>query len=164
MSAEDNKALVRRFFDEVWSQGDFDVLDELFSDDYQLHVMWHNPMAGGSGDAPRGPEGARPVISGWRDAVPDLTVTVDEQVADGDMVVSRHMSSGVPVAPLMGVPASGKRIDMSGITFTRVENGKLAEAWTCWDMLGLMQQLGAAPKLGEGPPPGVAAPAGHASS
>jgi predicted ester cyclase len=167
VSAEENKALVRSFFEEVWNKGNYDFLNEAYDPSFKLNVMWQNPSAGGSGGK-EGTEAAKEVISGWRDSVPDLQVTVDEQVAEGDTVVSRHTSTGTHDRVMMGIPPTNKFFKMTGITFTRVANGKMAEAWTHWDMLGLLMSIGVIPSLGPGDAlatggpgtPSEAAPAG----
>jgi predicted ester cyclase len=167
MSAEDNKELVRSFFDEVWNKGNYDFLDDAYDPNFKLNVMWENPAAGGAGEQ-SGTEAAKKVISGWRDSVPDLHVTVDEQVAEGDVVVSRHTSAGTHDRPMMGFPPTGKQFKMSGITFTRCAGGKMVEAWTHWDMLSLLMGIGVIPPLGQGAAlatggpgtPSEAAPAG----
>ncbi len=89
---EDRKALVRRFFDEVWNQGRFEFMDECYAPDFKLHALWENTALGGSGDADI--EGAKGAIRGWRAGFPDLRVTVEEQVVEGEMVTSRHFAVG----------------------------------------------------------------------
>jgi steroid delta-isomerase-like uncharacterized protein len=149
VSAEENKALVRSFFEEVWNKGNYEFLDDAYDPNFKLNVMWQNPAAGGSGGK-TGTEAAKEVISGWRDSVPDLHVTIDEQLAEGDTVVSRHTSEGTHDQTMMGIPATGKRFKMTGITFTRCADGKMVEAWTHWDMLGLLLAIGIIPPLGQG--------------
>lgn len=140
-------------------------MDEIYSPDFVLHVLWQNVMASGSGDQ-RGPEPAKKVIAGWRDAVPDIHVAVDEQLAEGDVVVSRHTSAGTGRGRFMGTDVEGKYVEMSGITFTRVDDSKIVEAWSAWDMFGLLQKIDVIPPLqagaalatgGQGTPSGAAA-------
>lgn len=148
MSAEDNKALVRNFFEEVWNNRNLDYLDEVYSQDFTLHALWQNTSAGGAIEA-TGTEPAKKVIGGWFTGFPDIKVTVEDQVAEGDLVGSRHSSHGTHEADFMGIPASGKEATVTGMTITRIADGKIAEAWTCWDALGMFEQLGMAPG---GPP------------
>ena len=148
MSTEENKALVRRFFDEVWNNRNLDALDELYSQDFVLHALWQNTSAGGAIEA-SGIEPAKQVIGGWFVGFPDISVTVEDQVAEGDLVGSRHSSKGTHTAEFMGIPPSGKSAVVTGMTITRIADGKMVEAWTSWDALGMFEQLGLA---GGGPP------------
>jgi steroid delta-isomerase-like uncharacterized protein len=148
LTLEDNKALVRKFFDQVWNGRDLDALDELYSPDFKLHALWQNTSAGGAIEA-TGTEPAKAVIGGWFTGFPDLSVTVEDQVAEGDLVGSRHSSVGTHTAPFMGMPATGKQATVTGMTITRIADGKMVEAWTSWDALGMFEQLGINPS---GPP------------
>lgn len=148
MSVEENKALVRKFFEEVWNNRNLDALDELYSEDFTLHALWQNTSAGGAIEA-TGIEPAKKVIGGWFTGFPDIKVTVEDQVAENDLVGSRHSSHGTHQADFMGIPASGKEATVTGMTITRIADGKMVEAWTCWDALGMFEQLGMAPG---GPP------------
>jgi steroid delta-isomerase-like uncharacterized protein len=147
--SEENKALVRNFFEEVWNNRNLDYLDEVYSTDFTLHALWQNTSAGGAIEA-TGIEPAKKVIGGWFTGFPDIKVTVEDQVAEGDLVGSRHSSHGTHQAEFMGIPASGKEATVTGMTITRIADGKMVEAWTCWDALGMFEQLGLAP----GGPPG----------
>jgi steroid delta-isomerase-like uncharacterized protein len=149
MSLEENKQMVRSFFEEVWNKGNLDYLDEVYSPDFKLHALWQNTSAGGAIEA-TGIEPAKAVIGGWLSGFPDLKVSVDDQVAEGDKVGSRHSSRGTHKNTFMGIPATGKAATVTGMTLTRIEGGKMVEAWTCWDALGMFEQLGLAP----GGPPG----------
>lgn len=148
MSVDDNKALVQNFFEEVWNNRNLDYLDEVYSPDFVLHALWQNTSAGGAIEA-SGTEPAKKVIGGWFAGFPDIKVTVEDQVAEGDLVGSRHSSHGTHEADFMGIPASGKEATVTGMTITRIADGKIVEAWTCWDALGMFEQLGMAPG---GPP------------
>jgi len=149
VSVEENKALVRNFFEEVWNNRNLDYLDEVYSPDFTLHALWQNTSAGGAIEA-TGIEPAKKVIGGWFTGFPDIKVSVDDQVAEGDLVGSRHSSHGTHTNDFMGIPASGKEATVTGMTITRIADGKMVEAWTCWDALGMFEQLGMAP----GGPPG----------
>jgi steroid delta-isomerase-like uncharacterized protein len=133
-------ATVRRFFDEVWSKGDFDLIDELFAPDYVGHPS-------GPEETVRGPEGVKEYVGRLREGVPDLTMTVDDQVAAGDKVVTRWTAQGTHDGELIGIEPTGRTARVTGITIQRVgENGRIAEGWTSWDMLGMLQQLGVGPQ------------------
>ena len=86
-------------------------------------------------------------IAAYRDAFPDLKLTVEEQIAEGDLVVTRWTARGTHQGELMGMAPTGKQATVTGITIDRLENGRIAESRTNWDALGLMQQLGAVPAL-----------------
>lgn len=148
--SEENKALVKDFFEQVWNNKNLDLLDEVYSPDFVLHALWQNTSAGGPIEA-HGIEPAKKVIGGWLAGFPDMTVTVDDQVAEGDRVGSRHTSTGTHTETFMGMQPTGKQATITGMTITRIENGKMVEAWTAWDALGMFEQLGLAP--GGGPPP-----------
>lgn len=137
-----NQAASRRFFEEAFSQGKLEVLDEIASPDYQDHDP-QNPFA-----ETRGPQGARDLISMYRKAFPDVKMTVEEVIAEGDNVVVRWSARGTHSGELMGMAPTGKQVEVSGITIDRYVDGKSVEGWTNWDTLGLMQQIGAAPARG----------------
>lgn len=130
----------RRFFDEVWSGGALDLVDDLFAGNSVGHPS-------GSDETVRGPEGVKEYIRGLREGVPDLTVTVEDQLADGDAVATRWTAQGTHDGELLGTEATGRRATVTGITIQRFEaGGRIVEGWTSWDLLGLLQQLGAAPQ------------------
>ena len=145
---ERNKQVLHRFWGEVWNNRNLDALDELYSEDFTLHALWQNTSAGGAIEA-TGIEPAKKVIGGWFTGFPDIKVTVEDQVAEGDLVGSRHSSHGTHQAEFMGIPPSGKEATVTGMTITRIADGKIVEAWTSWDALGMFEQLGMAPG---GPP------------
>jgi steroid delta-isomerase-like uncharacterized protein len=149
VSPEENKELVRKFFEEVWNNKNLDYLDEIYSPDFVLHALWHNMSAGGAIEA-HGIEPAKTVIGGWHKGFPDITVTVEDQVAEGDRVGSRHVSKATHTNEFMGIPPTNKEATITGMTITRIADGKIVEAWTSWDALGMLQQIGIAPS---GPAP-----------
>ena len=131
--------IARRFFDEVWSNGKLDLVDELFTSDYVGHPS-------GFEETVRGPEGVKEYIGRLLEAFPDLAVAVEDQVAEGDRVVTRWTARGTHDGELMGLEPTGRSGTVTGITIQRVHDGKVAEGWTNWDMLGMLQQLGLAPQ------------------
>lgn len=133
-----NKALSRRLVEEAFNAGRLEVVDELVARDY----VGHDPSL--PEDA-RGPDGVKELIAGYRAAFPDIRVTVEDQIAEGDMVVTRWAATGTHQGELMGMPATGKQGTVTGITIDRITDGKIVESWDNWDTLGLMQQLGAIP-------------------
>ena len=84
-------------------------------------------------------------MTGYRTAFPDLRLTIEAQVSEGDLVVTRWKASGTHQGELFGIAPTGKQATVTGISLTRVSGGKIAEDWTNWDTLGLLQQLGAVP-------------------
>jgi steroid delta-isomerase-like uncharacterized protein len=137
MSAEDNKALVRRVYEEVINKGNLEVADETFASDY----VYRSP---GSPEF-RGPEGFKQLVTMYRSAFPDLHLDVDELIADGDTVVSRWTGRGIQRGELMGIAPTGKQVTVTGVVITRFRGGKAAEDWELIDTLGMLQQLGAVP-------------------
>jgi predicted ester cyclase len=141
--SEANKAIVRRMIDEILNgQGNLDVADELFAPEY----VGHNPA---SPQDTRGPEGVKGFASMFRSAFPDVHFSVEDQVAEGDKVVTRWRGSGTHRGDLFGIAPTGNRASFVGITINRIEGGKVAEEWQIFDALGMMQQLGAIPSPGE---------------
>ncbi|MDX1687758.1 MAG: ester cyclase [Candidatus Promineifilaceae bacterium] len=132
---EKNKAVARRFLDELWNQSNFAIVDELLASDYDGH----------SSTVIRGADGAVGFIPRLRAAFPDFQFTVVDQIAEGDKVATRWKLYGTHEGPFQGVPASGEQIEMTGITIFRIANGKLIEGWTNEDVFGMMQQIGAIP-------------------
>jgi len=139
MPEEKNKAILQRLVEEVLSaQGDLDVADELFAPDY----VGHNPA---DPEDVRGPEGAKERVSMHRNAFPDVRLSIEEQVTEGDRVVTRWIASGTHQGEMMGIAPTGNQVRVDGITISRMEDGKIVEEWELFDNLGLMQQLGAIP-------------------
>ena len=137
MLKESIVGLSRRSFDEIWNNGNLDVADELFSRDY----VNHDPA---SPEIPPGPEGVKQLAKMYRRAFPDLRFTIDEMLATGDRVVSRWTGEGTHRGPLRGLPATGRRVRVCGISIHRMAGGRIVETWVSWDTLGMMEQLGAA--------------------
>lgn len=136
MSSEENKTMVRRVFEEGINGGDESVIDELVSSQYVNHDM--------PAPAP-GADGFKQVVGQFRQAFPDITITIDEQCAEGDIVANRGHFNGTHGGDFMGVPATGSTVEVKYMDFWRVRDGKLAENWVQIDVTGLMQQIGALP-------------------
>jgi steroid delta-isomerase-like uncharacterized protein len=137
MSTEDNKVVIRRWNEEIFNEKRIDRADELVTQDYV-------DQSALPGQAP-GLEGAKEKWAMFVAAIPDLRVTMDEMVAEGDRVAARWTAEGTHQGELLGIPPTGKRIRWSGISICRVAEGKLAEQFERWDRLDLMQQLGVIP-------------------
>jgi steroid delta-isomerase-like uncharacterized protein len=136
---EQNKTIARRAFEEVQSRGNLALVDELVAGDY----VGHTPLK-----EIHGPEGAKQFFSMLREAFPNMQVTVEDQIAEGDKVVTRWTGRGTHKGHFQGMPPTGRQMTMTGITIFRIAAGKLVEGWTNADMLGLMQQLGVVPVPG----------------
>jgi len=134
MSAE-NKALVRRWVEEIWNKGNLSAADELFAANY-LH---HDPS---SPDFGLGPQSEKQRANLYRGAFSDLQLTIDDLVAEGDTVVIRWTARGTHRGELMGVAPTGKPFTITGVSIARITGGKFVEGWVNWDALGLTQQLG----------------------
>jgi steroid delta-isomerase-like uncharacterized protein len=139
-NAEENKAIVLRHWEEIVSKGRLDLIDEIFAPDFVAHEADQDI---------RGPEGVRQFILMLRAAFPDLHITVEDVLAEGDKVVQRWSGHGSHQGELMGLPPSGKRFSVTGITISRFEGGKVAEEWELYDMMGMLQQVGALPSSTE---------------
>ena len=142
MTAEENKAKMRRLLEEAFGQGNVDVVDEVLDPDF----VCYDPNSE-TGEI-RGADTIKGEIEYFRNAVPDLTYTVEDQIAEGDKVVTRYTVSGTPQGEFFGVAPTGERITMSGISIDRFEGGKIVEEWPEYDLLGVMRQLGAVPAPG----------------
>ena len=136
MSVEDNKANIRRLVEETINKGDLSVADEIIAPDY----VYHFP-----GMDFKGTEGFKQFITIQRTAFPDLHVTIDEMIAEGNMVATRFKISGTMKGELMGIPPTGKKMNIVEALFIRFENGKNAEATPTIDQLEMFQQLGVSP-------------------
>ncbi len=141
MSAENNKALVLRFFELGPSGGNMNAANALLSPDFTMHT----PLP-----ASPGIKGINEVVAACRAAFEHLSVTVEDLVADGDKVAARFTARGVHKGEFMGLPPTGKPITMTGIEIFRIEDGKIAELWGEANLLGLMQQVGILPAFGRG--------------
>ena len=140
MSAEDNKAIVRRFYEEVFNQRNLAVVDELCTTNH----LFHNPHT-----TLQGREEFKQLLSVYITAFPDARFTVEDLIAEGDRVASRYTFRGTHQGDLMGIPPTGKQVTVTGIIINRIVNGKSEEGWLNFDALGMLQQLGVAPAPGQ---------------
>ena len=132
--SEETKALVRRWFEEGWNKGNVDAAGEFFSPSYVMHA------AGGdqSGLPGRG-------VARYRAGFPDLTLSVADQIAEGDRVVTRFTFSGTHQGQFEGIAPTGNHVSVSGMFIHRFAGDKIVEGWASVDRLGIMQQIGAIP-------------------
>ena len=138
MAREDLKAVVRRELEEMYGAGNLEVADEIIAADY----VGHDPALP---EPIRGPAGVKAAVSGYRAAFPDLRLTIEAQIGEGEILVTRWTAKGTHQGELFGIAATGKQATVTGISIDRFSEGKIAEDWTNWDTLGLLQQLGAVP-------------------
>ena len=141
MSAE-NKALVRRYVEEVLNNRNLTLIDELFAPTFIDHDS-SMPEA-------KGAAGVKRLVAIVHAGFPDLHFTIEDMVAEGDRVVYRYTVRGTHQNAFMGIAPTGKQISFTGIHIYRVGNGQLQEEWENWDTLGVMRQLGALPLLEQG--------------
>jgi steroid delta-isomerase-like uncharacterized protein len=132
MSVEENKALIRRGVEEGWNKQNVDIFDELAASDV-VHHDWRT----------RGLKAFKQHISAGMTAFPDLQLTIEDMIAEGDKVVVRYTLRGTQQGETQGIPPTGKRVTVPGIFICRCAGGKIVEEWDMWDELGLFQQLGA---------------------
>jgi len=139
MSTEDNKALVRRFYEDAFNQRNLALVDELCS---TTHVF-HNPPT-----TLHGREEFKQLLSVYLTAFPDARFTVEDEIAEGEKVTSRYTFRGTHQGELMGIPPTGKQVTVTGIIINRIAGGQSVEGWLNFDALGLLQQIGAIPAMG----------------
>jgi steroid delta-isomerase-like uncharacterized protein len=139
LTPEETKALVQRFYDEGWNNNDLSVYDELVAEDFTEY-----PGVPGL----TGREGFRQLNVIFKGAMPDLVVTVDQMIVEGDRIACRWTSTGTHEGELFGIPPTGSKVKVTATLIYRIENGQLKEGWINRDDLGLMRQLGVVPTPG----------------
>ena len=136
--SEENKTLAHRWH-EIF-EGNLGNAEDIIADECVYH------------DAPpgtlSGPEGVKEWAIGFRNGFPDIRITEEQFIAEGDRVVARFVAQGTHQGEFLGVPATGNQITISGINIMRISEGKIAEHWVNYDVMGLMQQIGAIPSSG----------------
>jgi len=140
MSEKENLEILDRSVNEFWNTGDLDKLDEIWSADYAGHDA--------SGFLAGNQEQLRQSAQGIFAAFPDLRISIEDAIAKGDVVVKRWTSRFTHQGDFMGIPPTGNAVEMTGITIYRFAGGKIVEAWSNADSMGMMQQLGVIPPLG----------------
>jgi steroid delta-isomerase-like uncharacterized protein len=137
--AADNKQIMRQLFEEPW-KGNLGVIDQYVDANYVGYdPSMPEPM--------RGPQAFKDFVQMYLSAFPDGAITVDEQIAEGDTVATRWTGRGTHEGELLGIAPTRKQVTVSGLSFSKLENGKLVEDYSNWDTLGMMQQLGAVPAM-----------------
>lgn len=132
MSVEQNKLLARRIVEEMWNTKNLQVIDEVYDPQVYDHA------------------GVKQFVSGMLTAFPDLHITIEDQLAEGDRVATRYVTHGTHQGPIEGIPATGKHLSVMGIEMHRFVNSKLVELWNVVDRLSMLQQMGVIPAPSEG--------------
>ena len=140
MSLEENRAVIRRSVDEFWNVGDIAALERIYGADY----VGHDPDGFFAGDLSQFRQTAAAIFA----AFSDFGVTIDDLIAEGDKVVKKWTSRSVHTGDFMGIPASGKAIEVTGTTVYRIAGGKIVECWSNADRMGMLQQMGVIPPMG----------------
>ena len=130
MSAEENKALVERFVEEFWNEGNMSAADELVASDAAVHMPTGEVV---------NPDGLKSFAATWRASFPDWHSTFEELIAEGERVAERWTGRGTHRGELQGIPPTGKRVEASGSVFYRIVDGKIVEFCGQLDMMSLMQ-------------------------
>ncbi len=138
--SEENKDLARRSWEMLVNQQNPNAVDELYTPDF----VWHE-----LDEDIQGPEQAKQFLEMYLAAFPDMQVTVEDVIAEGEKVVTRWTIRGTHRGELMGIAPTDEQVEIEGITIHRIEGGKIAEEWERYDNLGIMQQLGAIPEVGQ---------------
>ena len=138
--SESNKALIHRWFDEVWNQGRESTIDELLA---------ATGIGYGLADTDatiQGPAQFKPFVRNLRGAFPDLRISIEDTLTDGDKALVRIVLEGTHKGSNLGVPPTGRRMRVQGMVLFRIANGQIVEGWNSWDQLGLLRQIGALPE------------------
>jgi steroid delta-isomerase-like uncharacterized protein len=135
--SEENKELVRRWFEEVWNQGRAEAIDELFDENGIAHGLSEDPAR-----PITGPREFRPFHTMFREAMPNMIVVVEDLVAEDDKVAARCSVRGKHEGEFLGRAATGAPVEFTGITIVRIYNGKIVEAWNNYDFMTMNRQVG----------------------
>ncbi len=135
------KTVIEQFFGAIFSQGQLALIEQTTNPNYHLHLP--------GGPDVQGQEALRQFVTMYRTAFPDLHFTLEDQVVEGDKIVTRWTVQGTQHGSLLGIPPTGKKVKVTGITISRMEDGKMTEVWVNWDMLGVLQQIGVVPAPGK---------------
>jgi len=136
--SEQNKKIVCRAIEEVWNRGNYEIVDNLTASDIVVH-------SSKPGEEIHGPEGLKQFYATLRASFPDLHFTIEDQIAEGDRVVTRWTACATHTKEYQGIPPTGKQYMITGIDIDRIANGKVVECWPVADELSLLQQLGVVP-------------------
>jgi steroid delta-isomerase-like uncharacterized protein len=132
---EQNKAIAKRAFEEILSRGRFELVEELYARDFINHGIHRNASL----------EEDQAALKGWHQAFSDIVVSPEKLIAEGDLVTVYWIARGTNTGTGNGLPATGKKAELPGITIWRIVDGKIKEEWSAFDQLSMMQQLGLLP-------------------
>ena len=132
---EQNKAVAGRAFEEILSAGHFELAGQLYAKDFVNHGIHRNATL----------EEDQAALKGWHQAFPDVSIVPEKLIAEGDLVTIYWIARGTNTGTGNGLPATGKKAELAGITIWRIVNGKIKEEWSAFDQLSMMQQLGLLP-------------------
>jgi steroid delta-isomerase-like uncharacterized protein len=132
---EQNKAVARRAFEEILSRGRFELTEQLYAKDFVNHGIHRDVSL----------EEDQAALKGWHQAFPDMAITPEKLVAEGDLVTIYWIARGTNTGTGNGLPATGKKAELAGITIWRIVDNKIKEEWSAFDQLSMMQQLGLLP-------------------
>jgi steroid delta-isomerase-like uncharacterized protein len=135
--SEENKQLLRRWFEEVWNNGRADAIEEMFDENGIAHGLSDDPS-----NTMRGPRDYRPFYDVFRQAFPNLRIVIEDMVAEGDKVAARCSVRGKHEGDFLGRAATQSPVEFTGITIVRIDNGKIVEAWNNFDFMTLHKQIG----------------------
>lgn len=131
-----NKKIARQLLTETFAEGRLETVDELVSTGYVGYdAAMPEPILG--------TEGLKNAARGYREAFPDLKMTIEDEIAENDRVSTRWVARGSHGGEFFGIQPTGRQVTVTGVTISRIRDDKVVEAWTSWDTLGLLQQLGA---------------------
>ena len=132
---DQNKAIAKRAFEEILSQGHFKLAEQLYAKDFMNHGLRSNATL----------EEDQAALKGWHQAFPDVVITAEKLMAEGDLVTVYWIARGTNTGTGNGLPATGRKAELAGITIWRIVDGKIKEEWSAFDQLSMMQQLGLLP-------------------
>ncbi len=135
--SEENKELLRRWFEEVWNKGRAEAIDEMFDENGIAHGLADDPS-----NPIKGPTQFRPFHTTFREAFPNMSIVIEDMVAEGDKVAARCSVRGKHEGELMGRAATQAPVEFTGMTIVRIDNGKIVEAWNNFDFMTMYKQCG----------------------
>ena len=133
--AEQNKAIAKRAFEEILSQGHYELAEQLYAKDFVNHGIHRDATL----------EEDQAALRGWHQAFSDIAIVPEKLIAEGDLVTIYWVAHGTNTGTGNGLPATGKKAELAGITIWRIVDGKIKEEWSAFDQLSMMQQLGLLP-------------------
>jgi steroid delta-isomerase-like uncharacterized protein len=133
---EQNKAIAKRAFEEILSKGQFELAEQLYAKDFVNHGLHRNATL----------EEDQAALKGWHEAFSDIAIVPEKLIAEGDLVTVYWIAHGTNTGTGNGLPATGKKAELAGITIWRIVDGKIKEEWSAFDQLSMMKQLGLLPE------------------